>query len=132
VNSDAGSATRKTSLAARASTTSSRPLPIATALLARSDPQELGLFAELERTLPGEPPPEVLALLVAYRRGADHAELVRRVQEEFPPELGLRVATLRWIDRARPGAAQGSAATPPRIGSGTDRPWLAPLGAHRR
>ena len=88
--------------------------------------QELTLLASIERDLKREPPPEVHALLAEYRRGADRAALVSRVQREFPKDLQLRVTTLRWIDEVRPDPSrpsQGSSVP----GQGTGSPWVRPI-----
>jgi hypothetical protein len=93
------------------------------------DRQELRLLANIERELKLEPPPAVRALLAEYRRGADRAILVSRVQRDFPNDLPLRVTVLRWIDEVRPEANQTRAAPVP--GQGTQSKWLRPLEKHR-
>ena len=88
--------------------------------------QELALLASIERDLKREPPPEVHALLAEYRRGADRAALVSRVQREFPKDLQLRVTTLRWIDEVRPDPSRPSPVSSVP-GQGTGAPWVRPL-----
>jgi hypothetical protein len=88
--------------------------------------QELALLASIERDLKREPPPEVHALLAEYRRGADRAALVSRVQRSFPKDLQLRVTTLRWIDEVRPDPSR-----PPQVssvpGQGAGASWVRPI-----
>lgn len=88
--------------------------------------QELALLASIERELKREPPPEVHALIAEYRRGADRATLVSRVQREFPKDLQLRVTTLRWIDEVRPDPSRPSqiSSVP---GQGKGPSWVRPI-----
>ena len=91
--------------------------------------QELALLASIERDLGREPPPEVHALLADYRRGADRATLIARVQQSFPGDLPLRVTVLRWIDQVRPAA--GTSPAPPAPGHGTGTSWVRPLESRK-
>lgn len=88
--------------------------------------QELALLASIERDLKREPPPEVHALLREYRRGADRATLVSRVQHELPKDLQLRVTVLRWIDEVRPDPGRPSPVSSVP-GQGTGAPWVRPI-----
>jgi hypothetical protein len=102
-----------------AATSSGTPVP-------PMEKQELALLASIERDLRRAPPPEVHALLAEYRRGADRATLVSRVQREFPKDLQLRVTTLRWIDEVRPDPSRPSPVSSVP-GQGTGASWVRPL-----
>lgn len=91
------------------------------------DPRELRLLASIERELKRNPPPEVHALIAEHRRGADRDALITHVQTQFPPDLALRVLTLRWIDDVHPGTGGAAATRPKTPALGTGPGWVKPV-----